>query len=131
MEEKIKYKHEPTGIIVTKYNSAIYIDACSTSYQAKIVENGQDWQRVEEPKRIEIELVCIGSDDRQAIFKKSHEDFTSKELTAIESLLNEEKESIWSDEEIEAIKKWCNDGYFTSPSFMEFLDSKKGEKKQC
>ncbi len=140
MEEKPKYKHIPTGIEVGELHfkgaEHYYYDCNSNAYQRVIVEKGQDWVKVE-PERIKVlgGSMSIGTGgvypSYSTIRKSDGNHWTDKEKTAIESLLNEEKESTWSSEEIEAIKnlydEWCKSKGF---KLKEFLDSKKGEPKQ-
>ncbi len=86
------------------------------------------FERVEEPKITAQKY--LGS---KILFFKGESviELTGQQITAIESLLNEEKESKWSEEEIEAIKRLQNE-YSRSAicPFDKFLDSKKGEPKQ-
>jgi hypothetical protein len=141
MEERIKYKHKTLDFTAKwdkdqlcyyVYHNSHTGGCCSLIKE--LVEQGNDWVKVEEP--VIYSLVKDGSlIDRPYHPHKYYFNapLNAFQITAIKSLLNEEKESTWRDEEIEAIKKlhaeWRIIDYATS-SFSDFLDSKKGQKKQ-
>ncbi len=103
MEEKIKYKHIPSGEIFIKGGDG-YVLSKRDSLQivpAYIVEQGKDWQRVEgEP--IKFIKTNRGIHDLYTLSKGNQAYFLNEEqIKAIESLLNKEDELYTMDQLVE------------------------------
>ena len=101
MKEPIQYKHLPTGAIYKKECGRYWENGgVDNSIKADIVENGQDWKRVEKTK-IKVESVKVFSPFSFSVVLSQPILFNIKEK--LETLLNkevEDKEEVYTRDKV-------------------------------
>ncbi len=131
-KQEIKYKSLITGDEVCWSSASQWYMGRDRNftYPKEVVEQGKDWQRVEEKIPVKVRY-CFPNEvnilHRVLVISKPLDGF---EVLAIESLLNEEKESIWSDADMIDFVNFSyehyNDNTSVEQDFNNWLQFKKG-----